>query len=84
MTTDESKGIMIHMWYAPKTQSKRAIWTTDHLCAQQAWYFSKCINLSSKSTYWSGFNSYLAFCYQHKIDLDPTPNTLSWFVAYMA
>ena len=75
---------MIPMWRVPKSQPKRAVWTTDHLCAQHAEYFSKCIDLSSKSTYRSGFNSYLSFCYRHEIDLDPTPNTLSWFIVYMA
>src|SRR5260370_29285567 len=75
---------MMPMWQVPKSQPKRAVWSTNHLCAQWAEYFSKCIDISSKSTSYSGFNSYLSFCYQHNIDLDPTPNTLSWFVAYMA
>ena len=75
---------MIPMWCVPKTQPKKAVWTTNHLCAQHAEYFSKCLDLSSKSTYDLGFNSYLSFCYWHKINLDPTLNTLSWFIAYMA
>ena len=35
-------------------------------------------------TYQSGLNSYLSFCEQHNININPTPDTLSLFITYMA
>src|SRR5260370_36182409 len=72
------------MTHIPLTQPKRAAWMRDHLQSQQDHYLSKCINVTTKATYQLRFNSYLAFCYRHKFNLDLTPDTLSLFIAYMA
>ena len=39
---------------------------------------------STTSTYQSHFNSYLTFCCLHNFPLDPTPDTLSFFIVYMS
>src|SRR5258708_4578907 len=63
---------------------KRAAWTLDHLRSQQAIYLSNCLDASTKVSYQSGFNSYLTFCNLHNFDLEPSPETLSFFIAFMA
>ena len=65
-------------------QPKRAAWTLDHLQSQHAIYLSNCLDASTKITYQSGINSYVAFCNLHNFDLDPSPDTLSFFVSFMA
>ena len=42
------------------------------------------LDKSTRATYRSGFNSYLTFCKLHRFDIEPTPDRLSLFVAYMA
>src|SRR5260370_13266503 len=64
-------------------QPKRAAWTLDHLQSQQVIYLSNCLDASTKVSYQSGFNSYLAFCNLHNFDLEPSPETLSFFIAFM-
>src|SRR5260221_1837074 len=65
-------------------QPKRAAWTLDCLRSQWAIYLSNCLDTSTKVSYQSGFNSYLAFCNLHNFDLEPSPETLSFFISYMA
>ena len=65
-------------------QPKRAAWTLDHLQSQRVIYLSNCLDASTKVSYQSGFNLYLAFCNLHNFDLEPSPETLSFFIAFMA
>src|SRR5258708_20425575 len=65
-------------------QPKRATWTIDHLRSQRAIYLSNCLDTSTKTTYQSGMNSYITFCNTHNLDLDPSPDTLSFFISFMA
>lgn len=39
---------------------------------------------STNHTYTSALNSYLTFCDLHHFPIDPTPNTLSYYVTFMA
>src|SRR5258708_3606682 len=65
-------------------QPKRATWTIDHLRSQRAIYLSNCLDTLTKTTYQSGMNSYITFCNTHNLDLDPSPDTLSFFISFMA
>ncbi len=65
-------------------QPKRAAWTIDHLRSQRAIYLSNCLDASTKTTYQSGLNSYLAFCSLHNLDIEPSPDTLSFYISFMA
>src|SRR5258708_36820475 len=65
-------------------QPKRAAWTIDHLQSQRAIYLSNCLDASTKTTYQSGLNSYLAFCSLHNLDIEPSPDTLSFYISFMA
>src|SRR5260221_10145468 len=65
-------------------QPKSAAWTIDHLQSQWAIYLSNCLDTSTKTTYQSGMNSYITFCNTHNLDLDPSPDTLSFFISFMA
>ncbi len=65
-------------------QPKRAAWTLDHLRSQRAIYLSNCLDASTKITYQLGINSYVTFCNLHNFDLDPSLDTLSFFISFMA
>src|SRR5260221_2470998 len=65
-------------------QPKRAAWTIDHLRSQRAIYLSNCLDAFTKTTYQSGLNSYLAFCSLHNLDIEPSPDTLSFYISFMA
>jgi len=65
-------------------QPKSPAWTIDHLQSQWAIYLSNCLDTSTKTTYQSGMNLYITFCNLHNLDLDPSPDTLSFFISFMA
>src|SRR5258708_10185397 len=65
-------------------QPKRATWTIDHLRSQRAIYLCKCLDPVTKTACQSGMNSYINFCNTHNLDLDPSPDTLSFFISFMA
>src|SRR5258708_13550209 len=65
-------------------QPKRVAWTIDRLRSQRAIYLSNCLDASTKTTYQSGLNSYLAFCSLHNLDIKPSPDTLSFYISFMA
>ena len=75
---------MSPLWTLSKRQPQRTAWSRDRLERQRALYMSGSVDPSSSSTYASGFQSYLAFCQRHGFDIDPTPDTLSFFVTYMS
>ncbi len=75
----------MNLWLGVQAcQPKRAAWTLDCLWSQQAIYLSNCLDASTKITYQSGMNSYITFCNLHHLDLEPLPDTLSFFISYMA
>ena len=71
-------------WKVSARQPQRATWTCDQLQYQRAFFMSGSIDSTSASTYSSGFQSYWAFCRRHAFDLEPTVDTLSFHIAYMA
>src|SRR5258708_2151970 len=65
-------------------QPIRLAWSLECLEKEQANFRSGYLDKSTQATYKSGLNSYLTFCDWHDFDINPTPNTLSFFITYMA
>lgn len=64
-------------------QPVRAAWSRDRLQHERAIAMGFAIEASSARTYNSATQSYLSFCKNHSFPVDPTPDTLSFFVVYM-
>lgn len=65
-------------------QPVRLPWTRDRLVHEQAIALGMAIDLSSWKSYGSALNSYLTFVRIHNFPIDPTEETLSFFVVYMS
>ncbi len=65
-------------------QPKRLTWSLEHLENEWVIFRSSYLDKSTQSTYKSGLNSYLTFCEWHNFDINPTVDTLSFFITYMA
>ncbi|KIK58508.1 hypothetical protein GYMLUDRAFT_170968, partial [Collybiopsis luxurians FD-317 M1] len=62
----------------------RRPWTIEELVQGRNITLGLATDTSSRRTYTSHLNSYIAFCSMHNFPLDPTPDTLSFFVVYMS
>ncbi|KIY52461.1 hypothetical protein FISHEDRAFT_35190, partial [Fistulina hepatica ATCC 64428] len=62
----------------------RAPWMKSRLQFECAIAIGASIDLSSNLTYTSALQSYLTFCRAHKFPIEPTPDTLSFYVVYMS
>ncbi|KIY44794.1 hypothetical protein FISHEDRAFT_50661, partial [Fistulina hepatica ATCC 64428] len=58
-------------------------WTTARLQFERAIAIGASIDPSSTLTYNSALQSYLSFCHIHNFPIDPTPDTLSFYIVYM-
>src|ERR1700723_3816898 len=72
---------MIHLPIASR-QPERQAWTMDRLIHERSILLGMAINISTANTYSSAMNSYLAFCNLHQLPIDPTPETLSYYVTF--
>ncbi|KAF7341605.1 hypothetical protein MSAN_02057800 [Mycena sanguinolenta] len=61
----------------------RKAWTTAKLVHERAIALGYAINKSTCLTYTSALNSYINFCTLHKFPIEPTEDTMSFFVIYM-
>lgn len=68
----------------PTRQPVRRPWSREELIRGRNIALGLATDISSQNTYASHLNSYIAFCSMHSFLLDPTPNTLSFFVVYMS
>ena len=64
-------------------QPIREAWPPEKLLQMRAYLMSCALNKSSQKSYSSALNSYITFCDLHHLDLEPTPDTLSFYVMYM-
>jgi hypothetical protein len=64
-------------------QPVRQPWTLERLIHERAIALGLSIDSSTASTYTSALNSYLTFCKLHEFPIEPTTETLSFFVVYM-
>ena len=58
-------------------------WTCEQLKHERALALSSAIEGSSAASYLSALQSYLSFCWLHQFPIDPTPDTLSFYVIWM-
>lgn len=65
-------------------QPQRQAWTQEHLLQERAIALSNALDQNTHLTYTSHLQSYLTFCKMHDFTIDPTVDTLSFFVVYMS
>ena len=65
-------------------QPQREPWSIDQLTHERSIALGLSIDNSSHLTYTSALNSYLTFCKIHNFPIEPTQQTLSFFVVYMS
>jgi hypothetical protein len=65
-------------------QPVRAAWSRNRLVRERAIALGHSIELSTVHTYNSHLQSYLTFCKSHDFPIEPTPDTLSFFVVFMS
>lgn len=65
-------------------QADRPTWSTTQLVQRRAELLAHSRALSTNLTYDSALHSYITFCTRHSFALDPSPDTLSFYVTYMS
>jgi hypothetical protein len=74
---------MIHITPSSK-QPVRHAWTMDRLIYERSILLGMAIDSTTANTYTSATNSYLAFCKLHQLPIDPTPETLSYYITFQS
>jgi len=64
-------------------KSPRTPWTRERLVRERAVALSLTIEPSSKAAYSSALQSYISFCTSHHFPIEPTVDTLSFFIVFM-
>jgi hypothetical protein len=65
-------------------QPPRAAWSRERLFHERAVALGHALDRSTVYTYNSHLQSYLTFCKLHQFPLEPTPDTLSFYIVFMA
>ena len=65
-------------------QPTREIWTMDRLVHERAVALGNDIDKSTLKSYSSALNSFISFVKTHQLPMEPTPDTLSFYVVYMS
>ena len=65
-------------------QPKREPWTMETLVRERALALSNSVDVSTSESYGSALNSWIAFISMHHFPIEPTPDSLSFFVVYMS
>ena len=63
-------------------QPPRVAWTLDHLNYELSILLGLSIDSTTAATYTSATNSYLTFCKKHHLSIEPTTETLSYYITY--
>ena len=69
---------------ATSRQPIREAWAMDRLVNERSISLGYSLDSSSFATYTSALNSYLTFCNLHHLPVDPTPDTLSFYVVFLS
>src|SRR5882762_3206589 len=64
-------------------QPHRDAWTMERLVNERSISLGYSLDASSFGAYTSALNSYITFCNLHTLPIDPTPDTLSFFVVFL-
>src|SRR5258708_17186052 len=59
-------------------------WSLEHLKECWAWVIGGSLEWVTTKAYASAFLSYTTFCEQHHFPIQPTPDTLSFYIVYMS
>ncbi|CAL1712292.1 unnamed protein product [Somion occarium] len=65
-------------------QLKRLPWTTERLVHERSIALSHALAKGTKNSYNSALNSYLEFCSIHEFPVEPTQDTLSFYIVFMS
>jgi hypothetical protein len=65
-------------------QPYRKPWTLERLNYERLILLGMSIDTSTAGTYSSALNSYLTFCKLHGLPVEPTPQTLSYYVTFQS
>jgi len=65
-------------------QPERDAWSTERLIHERSVFLGSALDNTTFRAYSSHLNSYLTFCSLHHLSVDPTPDTLSFFVTFMS
>ena len=65
-------------------QPPRRPWTMETFIREREMAMTNSLDLSTRRTYSSALNSWIAFTDMHHFSLEPTPDTLSFFIVYMS
>jgi len=63
-------------------QPLRSPWTLDRLNRERSILLGLALDHSTALSYTSALNSYLTFCKIHHLEIEPTPETLSYYVTF--
>ena len=69
---------------ATSRQPAREAWTMERLVNERSISLGYSLDTSSFGTYTSALNSYLTFCKLHNLPVDPTQDTLSFYVVFLS
>jgi hypothetical protein len=64
-------------------QRTRLAWTRERLLRERALSMGQAIDTATWKNYGSALNSYLTFVRIHQFPVDPTPDTLSFYIVFM-
>ena len=65
-------------------QPHREPWTIERLNYERSILLGLSIDHSTSATYPSALNSYLTFCKSHRLPVEPTPQTLSYYTTFQS
>jgi len=68
---------------AGSRQPKWPHWSMEKLLHERSILLGMEIDHSTHLNYTSAVNSYLTFCRVHKLNMEPTPETLSFYATYI-
>src|SRR5271155_6109300 len=65
-------------------QPQRDAWSMERLVNERSISLGFSLDSSTFGTYTSALNSYLTFCDLHHLPVDPTPDTLSFYIVFLS
>ena len=83
MVTAEGYRVMTPLLTVTK-RSVRKPWSLEKLVRERAVALGFALDKSTHRAYASHLQSYVDFCDAHGFPLDPTPDTLSFYIVYMS
>ena len=69
---------------ATSRQPHRDAWTMERLINERSISLGFSLDTSSFGTYTSALNSYLTFCNIHNLPMEPTPDTLLFYIVFLS